>query len=695
MTICRSLALVLPLLAFAYSAGAQESTPPPTSPPPPAATAPPSTVPAPAETAPSTPAADAAPTPEATPAPPREPYELEIGFRTLNVSGNEGMYRTQINERSGLLLRSFTLLTSDLGGGSSRFLDRLRVDASDLGAGPAGSLRIEADKADLYRFRLGYRHSNAFSALPAFANPLLGQGIIPGQHTYNRTRHTLDADLDLWPERSLSPFVGFSLYRLSGPGFTTYTLGGDDFRLSQDLKESEQEIRLGSGFNFGWLYGSATQGWRMSRGSEQLTLESADGNGNNAGPVLGRPVAAGALTRDDRTQVKTPFTSLFATGQAGKNVKLSGNYVRFAADSSGEVAEAASGSFVSFALGRFFNGVSESASSSAKNTTWRGGARGEVALNDRVVAFAGYQKDHRELEGSALINTLYLQTLTFGGIDPRDLQAILNAKSSIDRSESVTTAGASARALGPFAVRIEAREAKQSLSVAPDLSEILVPGGQDGDFERRIRTVDGSASFTRSGFLVGAAYRHDRADDPIFRTDFRNRDRLRLRASWNAPKWIRAGVITEETRQQNDQPSINLDGKARQTSGEVEITPREGIVLRASLSRFRNDSRILIRRPENFNTEPSFYAENGRAREGGIVLNHAPWSLDLSAAHFDNHGDNPFAVRRIRLRAGVDLPAKTRSGIIAEYAQDQYREANASYADFNARRFGLFLRYRP
>ena len=77
----------------------------------------------------------------------------------------------------------------------------------------------------------------------------------------------------------------------------------------------------------------------------------------------------------------------------------------------------------SFALGRFFNGLSDTASSSAKNTTWRGGGRAEVTLSDRVVAFAGYQKDHRDLEGSALINTLYLQTLTFGGIDPRDLRA--------------------------------------------------------------------------------------------------------------------------------------------------------------------------------------------------------------------------------------------------------------------------------
>jgi hypothetical protein len=663
MTIRRTLALAVPLLAFALAARGQEAAPP-----------------------------------KEEPAPPAEassPYEIEIGFRTLDVSGNEDSYRTQINERSGLLLHSFTMLTTGAGGGSSRFLDRLRVDAADLGASPAGSIRIEADKADVYRFRLGYRHSDAFSALPAFANPLLGQGVIPGQHTYDRTRNTLDADLDLLPGRSVTPFVGVSLYRLSGPGTTTYTLGGDEFRLSQDLRDREHELRLGTGFQLGWLYGSVTQGWRKTRSAETLTLAPADGSGNNTDPVLGHPVLASAITRDDRTRVDTPFTNLFVTGQLGKRVRVVADYVRFAADSSGDGSEDAAGSFVSFALSRFFNGLTETASSSAKNTTWRGGARAEVVLLEHVVAFAGYRKEHRDLEGSALIDTLYLQTLTFGGIDPRDLQVILNAHSSIERNEDVTHAGVAARALGPFALRVELREAKQDLTVAPDLAEIVVPGGQEGDFERRVTTIDANASFTKAGFTIGAAVRHDSADDPIFRTDFRDRDRVRLRGGWSVKKWFRAGVVAEETKQSNDQPGVQLDGKARQYSGDVEVTPHEGVAFRASLARFRADNSILIRRPENFTTEPSVYAEDGRSREGGVLLNLAPLSFDVSAARFNNRGANPFEIHRLRARVGFDLPAKTKTGLIAEYTQDKYTEGSAAYSDFSARRFGFFVRYRP
>ena len=58
----------------------------------------------------------------------------------------------------------------------------------------------------------------------------------------------------------------------------------------------------------------------------------------------------------------------------------------------------------------FFQRAVRDCVSSAKNTTWRGGGRAEVELAERIVAFAGYQKDHRDLEGTALINTLYVQT---------------------------------------------------------------------------------------------------------------------------------------------------------------------------------------------------------------------------------------------------------------------------------------------
>lgn len=637
----------------------------------------------------SEPAAPAAPAATAR----TTPYDVEIGFRTLKVTGNEQMYRSQLNERKGFLLRSLTLSSSDFEGKTSLF-DQFRVDASDLGAGPAGALRLQASKAEVYRFTLGYRHANVYSALPAFANPLVSQGVIPGQHTWDRTRNMLDADLEFLPGRAVTPFIGYSFNNISGPGTTTYQQGGEEFLLSQQLEDRDHEYRVGAGFNVNnKVYGSITQGWRTLRSEETLGLIGPN-TGNSTTPVLGRDPSATAITRSDRNEVKTPFTNVYATADVNKRLRLTGNYSSFAAETTGNENELLTGSFLSFGINRFFTGLTETAAQRAKNTTWRGGARAEVAVVTGLDAFVAYSQDHRELTGTALINTLYSGTTNFSGLDPKDITTALNAASGMTRKETATSVGASYRPVTPVSLRVEYRETKQDADVAPDLSEIVVPGNQGGVFERKIKTFDTNGSVSKWGLTVGAAYRRDSADNPIFRTDFESRNRTRLRASYAAPKWVRLGVTAENLRQSNPQVGIQMSGKVRQYSGDVEVAPVKQVAVRGSVSQFKADNSIQYRRPENFTTDLSVYVENGKAKEGGVLLSLAPVSFDAAMSKFENRGDNPFNIDRTRLRLGLDIP-KTRAGIVAEYARDKYHELNLLFGDYTASRFGLFLRIHP
>jgi len=143
------------------------------------------------------------------------PLDLEVGYRWVDVSGNERMYRTQINDRPGLLLRSLDYTSSESFGG---FLDYFHVDASDIGAGPAGRLRLQAGAVDLYKLTFTWRQTDLYSALPAFPNPFLAEGIIPGQQTYNRQRNIYDATLELLPGKIISPILQFTRNTYSGPG---------------------------------------------------------------------------------------------------------------------------------------------------------------------------------------------------------------------------------------------------------------------------------------------------------------------------------------------------------------------------------------------------------------------------------------------------------------------------------------------
>lgn len=620
------------------------------------------------------------------------PFDLEVGYRWLDLDGSSQMYRTQINERGGLLIRNFTMSTSDFNGHSS-LVDRFRVDVSDFGSGPAQSFRLEASRSGAYKLRFGYRSADAFSALPAFANPLLGQGIIPGQHTFDRTRRMYDLDLELLTDRLIVPFIGYSSNENSGPGSTTYHLGQDEFRLLQNLHERDREIRAGASFHFASVYGQLTEGWRNFRGTESLTLTSGAGSGNNLGPVLGTPVTADSITRNDNTHVKTPFTNFYITGDVLKRLRLIGNYSRFSAESNGTENESAAGSFASFAISRFYTGLSESASSNAKNRTWRGGGRAEVTLAPNVDFLAGYQKEHRELDGAALIDTLFLQSITFAGFDRRDIETVLNATSAVDRDETYWNAAISARSVGPFALRAEFRETKQDITVSPDLSEIVVPGSQSGEFNRNVRTVDVSGTYSFSGLLLGAAIRRDSADTPIFRTDYLDRSRLRLRAGYTTPKkHIRAGITAERTTQSNEQADIGYDARLRNYSGDVEVSPIDALHFRASLSQFRADSNILFRHPENFTIDDSIHSENGKAREGGVSYLKGPFSIDASLSRFENTGTLPFTINRHRVRSTWDFKGHT--GLAAEWDRDKYSESS-SFTDFDASRYGIYLRWRP
>lgn len=57
------------------------------------------------------------------------PLELEFGYRFVDVSGNEQMYRTQINDRQGFLLRSLDYTSA---GPLGHFLDFLHVDRKSV-----------------------------------------------------------------------------------------------------------------------------------------------------------------------------------------------------------------------------------------------------------------------------------------------------------------------------------------------------------------------------------------------------------------------------------------------------------------------------------------------------------------------------------------------------------------------------------
>ena len=617
------------------------------------------------------------------------PFDLEVGYRFLDVIGSEESYRSQINERQGFLVRGVHLGTDGKTDGFP-IVDHLRIDGSDLGAGPAGSLYLDAGLTGAYRLRLSYRHLDQFSALAGFANPL---GSVIGQQTWDRTRDMVDINLELLPGAVVTPLLGYTSNNLSGPGYTTTFVGQDEFRLAQDLKVHDQEFRFGAGFHAGAFSGEFLQGWRIDRETEKLSLVPGAGAGNNTGTVLGNPVNLSSLTRSSITDVNTPTSSFFLRGFATDTIQLFAFYVHANASGDSTDGENLSGSLVSFPLSRFFTGLADNSSSRVQNTMWRVGGRVEWHVLDGIDVTGGFVHRNTSWDAQDLVTSLFTGTSSFTGFTLADIQTILNAQTSASRIEDVYDVQVAAKAFGPFGVRAGYSRIEQDVTVTQDPSEILVPGGQGGEFTRNIDRVEGALTYGQGPFFAAAEASWDDANQAVLRTDYLTRNRERVRATWKGFTWLTVGATGLWVDQKNDTPGINSKGSSRQYTGDLTLTPVKMLRLHGAYSKLQADNTIPIRAPQDFTVFDSVNKEDGQLWETGLGLKLDKIAIDGFWSRFDNTGS--YAYRLYRGGARADFDATAHVGLIGEWSVDRYLDYQISTSSFRANRYGVYLKWRP
>ena len=617
------------------------------------------------------------------------PFDLEVGYRFLDVIGSEESYRSQINEREGFLVRGVHLGTDGKTDGFP-ILDHLRIDGSDLGAGPAGSLSVDAGLTGAYRLRLSYRHLDQFSALAGFANPL---GALVGQQTWDRTRNMVDVNLELLPGAVVTPLFGYTSNALTGPGYTTAFVGQDEFRLAQDLTVHDQEFRVGAGFHAGAFSGEFLQGWRRDHEIEKDSLVPGAGAGNNTGTVLGNNLDLSSFARSSVTDVNTPTSSFFLRGFATDALQLMAFYVRASASADSTDQENLNGSLVSFQLARFFTGLADNSSSRVQNTMWRVGGRVEWHVLDGVDVTGGFVRRHATWDGQDLVSSLFTGTTGYTGVTLADIQTILNAQTSVDRIEDVYDVQVAAKGFGPFGIRAGYSRIQQDLTVTEDPSEILVPGGQGGNFTRNINRIEGALTYGTGPFFAAAEASWDDANQAVLRTDYLTRNRERVRATWKGFPWLTLGATGLWVDQKNDTLGIDSKGSSRQYTGDVTLTPVKPLRLHGAYSKLQADNSIPIRAPQDFSVLDSVNTEDGQMWEAGLGLKLDKIAIDGFWSRFANEGS--YAYRLYRGGARVDFDATAHVGLIAEWSIDRYLDYQISTSNFRANRYGVYLKWRP
>ena len=228
---------------------------------------------------------------------------VEFGYRGLRVDGDLNKYQSDLNYKAGprLFDSSFLLRSTDSKGG---LFETFLVTSTGWGADPQGNLRVSVEHPKWYRFDGTYRRFKYFRFLNTFANPnwvfspasfSVPPKPVTGEHGYNSRIKLGDFDLTLLPKNRWIRFnVGYSPERYSGPAFTNYHAGGNEFILLSQLRSRANDFRVGADGKLGPLNFSFLQGFRRFR--DDSTIDLGVTPGINLNP------AVASLTSFDRNE---------------------------------------------------------------------------------------------------------------------------------------------------------------------------------------------------------------------------------------------------------------------------------------------------------------------------------------------------------------------------------------------------------
>ncbi|HEY6189207.1 MAG TPA: hypothetical protein VIW80_16260 [Pyrinomonadaceae bacterium] len=205
---------------------------------------------------------------------------LEFGYRGLSVVGDHNKYRSDLNYKAGPRLFDSSFLMRAKEGKTGGLFDTLLVNSTGWGADPYGHVRISAEKSSWYRFDGNYRRFKYFNFLNNIANPNYATrptDPVTGQHGYDTRQQMGDFDLTILPKnRQIRFTVGYSPERYSGPAFTTYHFGGDDFMLLSETRSRANNYRFGLDARLGPVDISFLQGFRRFR--DDSFIDTTDRN---------------------------------------------------------------------------------------------------------------------------------------------------------------------------------------------------------------------------------------------------------------------------------------------------------------------------------------------------------------------------------------------------------------------------------
>lgn len=254
---------------------------------------------------------------------------VELGYRGLRVGGDINKYQGDLNYKAGPRLFDTSLLMRAKEGRGQLF-DTLLVTSTGWGGDPQGYMRFSVEKSTLYRFDGNYRRFKYFRSVNNFANPFYVAPSLPsnpdgGWHGSDTRQQVGDFDLTLLPKNERVRLrLGYSPTRYSGPAFTSWHYGGDDFVILSNNKSRSNEFRVGADWKLAGIDFSLLQGFRRFR--DETTW---DNNSLNLGanPTTASSALLFSLNKTSPVRGDTNYTQFTGHTLVARKLDLTGRFV--------------------------------------------------------------------------------------------------------------------------------------------------------------------------------------------------------------------------------------------------------------------------------------------------------------------------------------------------------------------------------
>ncbi len=616
---------------------------------------------------------------------------IDLGYVFIpGVGGSYDTYRSIIDVHQGpkLLGTEFTLADP-----KHRWFDTIQVRSTAWGAEPSSSVHVEAKKSGIYDFNADYRDFAYFNFLPSYADPLLSQGIVLDEQSFDTRRKIAALSLDIRPGHWWTPYAAWDHDSSSGTGASVFVTDGNNYPVPNTLRDSTDLYRAGVRFEKPHFQVTLEEGGTVFKSDQSLFQgPGSTNNGNFSAPVFfGETLDLTSLLAAYGASGSSAYTKALLTASPASWVDIYGQFLFSQPDTHVNYQQYDSGNLYLQSQVLFYSSEQQLANAFAEQPHTTASLGAEIRPLKRIRIVESWMTDRLHDAGSAA-----------------STQTLLSAAESIPLASLLATALASNYNQEAIDIFFDASQ-KLVLRggyryVWGDASYVFLPpaGLASSDQEQLRRNVGvGSATYRPSqkisltGEFEGAS-----SSGVYFRTSLYNYQKVRAQVHYQPLQSLSVSADFTLLNNQNPLAGTPYDYTSHQESLSFYWAPRGSKIfdIQGSYSRSDLKSNISYLEPETLSPLLSAYRDNAHT---GTALLDLTWphgkrfapKLAAGGSFFISSGSQPTSYYQPVVKLWVPLGKHV--SWFSEWRYYGYGETFNLYEGFRTHLVTTGVRFTP